>query len=94
MTTLKAFKRPYTFPDGSKIDLRRVIFIGALDKDINAGIFFLPVYVTGMNKPIEIKLGFSLGKVDETKKTVILKTIAEFVEAWELYLDRKEAAHL
>lgn len=93
MTTHKAFKRVYTFPDGSKIDLRRVIFIGALDKDINAGIFFLPVYVTGMNKPIEVKLGFSLGKVDETKKTVILQTISEFISHWENYLREKEGGN-
>lgn len=88
--TTKTFKRVYTFPNGSKIDLRRVIFIGALDKDINAGIFYLPVYVTGMNKPIEVKLGFSLGKVEETKKTEILKTISEFISEWEEYLLMKE----
>lgn len=86
----KPFSRIYLFPRGEQIDLRRVVCIGALDKNINAGTFFIPIYVTGMNEPIKITLGYAIGKVEETKKTEILKTIEEFQMAWYTYLALKE----
>ena len=82
--------RIFTFPSGAKIDLRRIVSIGALDKNINVGTFFIPVHVTGINEPIKFTLGYAIGKVEETKKTEILKIIEEFQMSWYTYLALKE----
>ncbi len=83
-------KRIYVFPSGARIDLRRVVCIGALDKNINSGYFFIAIYMMGMDKPILFDVGYAIGKVSEETKSEILSTVENFRIAWEQYIIFKE----
>lgn len=77
--------RIYTFPSGAEIDLKRVIMIGALDKEITSGYFQVAVYTEKRDKPIMFQLGWAIGKVPDEEKQKILTTLNDFKEEWRQY---------
>lgn len=77
--------RIYQFPSGAEIDLKRVVMIGALDKDVMSGYFQVAVYTEKRDKPIMFQLGWAIGKVPEEEKQKILKTLSDFKEEWRQY---------
>ncbi len=83
-TKLKA-SRIFIFPDGARIDLLKIIYIGAIDKNCANGEIYISTVVAGVNKPINIVLGYSMGKLPPEKKEAIEKTYIGFITNWERY---------
>ena len=74
----------YTFLNGFKLDLDRVIAIGPLDKN-NSQQIVIPIYCQGYNKPIEIVLGYSIGITDDKQKSNINSQYINFITNFEKF---------
>lgn len=92
-TKLKA-NRIFIFPDGARIDLMKIIYIGAIDKNCANGEIYISTVVSGVNKPINIVLGYSFGKLELDKKERIEATYTSFITNWERYKLRKRGGVL
>jgi hypothetical protein len=79
----------FEFPSGAKLDLEKIICIGALDKDEHNNIF-IPTYVTGMDKPIKFIVSHSNGMTPENEKMRVKNILREFITAWETYKYQNE----
>jgi hypothetical protein len=79
----------FEWPSGAKIDLEKIICIGALDKDEFNNIF-IPTYVTGMDKPIKFIVSNSNGLTPENEKMRVKDLLRSFITAWETYNYQKE----
>jgi len=82
--------RIYTFPSGAKIDLKRIVMIGALDKEIDSGNFIVAVYTEKIDKPIMFRLGWAIGKITEQERQKIMTTLTDFQSEWEQYTLQEE----
>ena len=89
MKTTSKTLQIYTFPTNTKIRLDRIIAIGALDKDQYYNIF-IPVFVIGMDKPIQLVMANSIGKVSEETKLKVQTNYNNFLNAWEAYVYENE----
>lgn len=76
--------RIYVFPSGARIDLKKIIMIGAIDKD-QLGNIFIMVYVERRDKPIEFHLGYAIGKTPEDEKKRVFSIYQAFSQEWEQY---------
>jgi hypothetical protein len=79
----------FEWPTGAKINLEKIICIGALDKDEYNNIF-IPTYVTGMDKPIKFIVSNSNGMTPENEKMRVKNLLRNFITAWETYNRQKE----
>jgi len=81
--------RIFIFPSGARIDLKRIIMIGALDKDEVYNII-VPVYTEKRDKPILFTLGNSIGHVTPEQGKRIHTIYGDFCREWELYTMQNE----
>jgi len=72
----------YHFTNGTRLDLSKIICIGAIDKDEHYNII-IPVYVTGMDKPIKFICANAIGKVSDEQKDRVQKTFNALCLAWD-----------
>lgn len=81
-------QRIHQLPNGSLIDLKRVVSIKAIDKD-PAGNLFIPVVYERSAKPVKYVVGFSIGETPPETKTKVLLTFQVLTNAWVNYLNQQ-----
>ena len=77
-------QRIYVFTNGTRIDLKKVMVIGAIDKDEIANIF-IPIYCEGFNKPINLILSNCIGTLSNDRKLRIESIYSHFTSEWQAY---------
>lgn len=75
----------FIFPSGARINLKRVISIGALDKNEFSDIV-IPVFIEGTNKAITYRVGNALGFATPEQKEKIEKVYNDFIDSWTIYV--------
>ncbi len=77
--------RIFVFPSGARIDLKKIICIGALDKDQFYNVF-IPVYCAGCNKPLHFNVANTIGKVSQEQKDKVNVLYNDFINEWEQFI--------
>ena len=75
----------YVFQNGTRIALRKIISIGAIEKDEQYNII-IKIYCTGYHKPIVFILGNSIGFVTPEQKNRIEAIYNDFINQWETFV--------
>lgn len=78
--------RIFAFNNGTRIDLKKIISIGAIEKDEFYNII-VKIYCTGYNKPIVFILGNAIGSVTPEQKNNIETTYNYFLNEWEQFIN-------
>lgn len=75
----------YVFPNGSRINLKKVVAIGTIEKTVSGNIYF-DVYTDNSAYPIKFMLGYAIGTADEKVKENVKTIYSSFCKDWEEYL--------
>lgn len=75
----------FIFPNGTQINLKKVIGIGALEKNEAANIV-IPLYCEGSRHPIQVIVGFAIGSATQEQKEKINKILQDLTLSWHNYV--------